>query len=82
MQTTTVEYKGYKILVSNYLELLSTFDEKGNLMPYPFNRETSSSNFYQIWDADKCILDTLWNDDKMWTITSAIESAKQKIDSY
>lgn len=79
-----VEYKGFIIIIGNYLHGLSTFDEAGNLKTYgtdiPIDYETSSNNYYEIWENGNCWLNTLSNDDKMWTIESATESAKRHID--
>ena len=79
-----VKYKGYTIMVFNYLDGLSTFDNNGKLVKYgvdiPINYETSSNNYYEIWKNGKCLHNTLYNDDKMWTINSAIISAKKTID--
>lgn len=77
---TIQEYKGFTIKVKNYMEGLSDMEGgvygRDILIDYP----TSSNNFYEIWEGEKCISNTLWNDDKMWTIESAIRSAQRCID--
>jgi hypothetical protein len=79
---SVVKYKGFTIIVDNYLKGLSTFNYKGEVVKFFIDLKTSSHNYYEIWENGKCLSNTLDNDDKMWTIKSAIESAKNDIDAY
>ncbi len=79
------EYKGFTIIVDNYLIGLSTF-ENGKTVKYGIDIildwGNTSNNYYEIWEDGECLSNTLDNDDKMWTVERAIKSAKEDIDSY
>lgn len=59
------QYKGYTIKVAPYLG--------------EFN-ESCDNCYFDIEKDGKLIYSTLFNDDKMWTLSSGIEAAKREID--
>jgi len=65
-------YRGFIIIVDNYLRVLGM----------NYNKEKSTNYFYEIGKNNEIIASSLYNDDKMWTIDSAIVSAKEDIDQY
>jgi len=66
------DYRGFTIIVDNYKRVLGM----------NYDKEKSTNYFYEIGINDEILASSLYNDDKMWTIDSAIRSAKEDIDEY